>query len=170
MNTWLEKVLLDVDNRADTKGDKAACLELVNFYRVEFPLRALAYGLKARRLGEDIELTPLEAAVERLRPSDWSQDAIGAYKLGLEMGTYPVGTHDEEKAAAFLEVATKSDIPSLAGMASFQLAELLRTMSAANGNYRQHAYYYYERAKQFGVYDLLYFDAPRSQEAEQSAS
>ena len=74
------------------------------------------------------------------------------------------------KAVAYLETAAKCDDPGLAGMASFQLAEFLRTFVSRNVNFRQLSYHYYAKAKERGFYDVLYFDMPESMHEAQSAS
>ncbi|MBR6861272.1 MAG: hypothetical protein IKM73_08125 [Acidaminococcaceae bacterium] len=158
MNTWMENVLLRMDAQAEKMGDPMACLELANLYREERPLSALAFGLKAKRIGDpNTEISPLEAAVERLRRSDWEKDVAGCYYLGLELGSY--GDSGElKKAIGFLETVAESKDEDFAGRAAFQLAELLSSVAVKDAHYRQLAYQYYAAARKQGYYDILCFD------------
>lgn len=158
MNTWLEKILLRLDNQAESKGNPEVCLELVNLYRNERPLSALAYALKAKRLGLDIEVSPLQATVERMRGSEWAADPIGCYRLGNELGSYPADT-SVSKAIAYLKAAVEAESSPCVGAAAFALADLLSSL------HRAEAYQYYRLAEENGYCDILPPNNPRAETA-----
>lgn len=150
MNTWLETILLKQDAQAESKGNLEACIELVNLYRSERPLSALAFGMKAKRLEPDFELAPLQEAVERLRSSEWGTDPIGCYRLGNELASYPVDTvADTRKAVAFLKAAVEAKDSPCVGAAALSLADLLSSLG------RTEAYTYYHVAEEHGFCDIL---------------
>ena len=150
MNTWLENILVRLDNQAEGKGNPEACLELVNLYGIARPLSALAYGMKAKRLGSEIELEPLQETVERLRSSEWGTDPIGCYRLGSELASYPADTvADTHKAVAFLKAAVEAKDSPCVGVAALSLADLLSSLG------RTEAYTYYHVAEEHGFCDIL---------------
>ena len=162
MNTWLENVLLRLDNQAESKGNPEACIELASLYRTERPLSALAYGMKAKRLVPDYELGPLQEAVERLRSSEWAADPIGCYKLGNELASYPTdASADIRKAVAYLKTAVEAENSPCVGAAALSLADLLSSLGRAE------AYRYYRVAEENGQYDIL---PPPKRQAETSAA
>ena len=151
MDTWLENMLLRKDDAA-AKGNADACIELVNLYRNSRPLAALAFGRKAKRLGTDIELSPLETAVDRMRSTDWSKDVAGCYRLGVELSSYPLDHNDLRKAISFLKAVIMAEDPNFVGHAALCLADLLRSM----GENVAEAYQYYAVAEHNGSPDILF--------------
>lgn len=149
MNTWLENVLLRLDSQAGSKGNPEACIELVNLYRDNHPLSALAFGLKAARLGLDMELGPLQSAVERLRSSEWT--ALGCYRLGSELASYPRDLAETHKAVTYLKAAANDEDAECRGAAAFCLADLL---SSLGGNSAE-CYHYFAVAESNGFSDIL---------------
>lgn len=152
MDNWLENVLLRMDGEA-TKGSADACIELANLYRNNNkPLAALAFGRKAKRLGTDIELSPLETAVDHLRSTEWSKDVAGCYRLGVELSSYPMDHSDLRKAISFLKAVITAEDAIFVGHAALCLADLLRSM----GENVAEAYHYYEVAERNGSPDILF--------------
>ncbi len=149
MNTWLEKNMLRLDNQAEGNGNPDACIELVNLYRIEYPLSALAYGMKAKRLGTDIELGPLRARVENMRSSEWTTDPLGCYRLGNELASYPTEAADINWAVAYLKAAVEAKDSPCVGTAALSLADLLRSLGQIE------SYRYYRVAEENGQYDIL---------------
>lgn len=149
MNTWLESILRHLDEQAMGKGDPYACIELVNLYRYCQPLSAFAYGLKAVRLGLEMELGPLQSAVENLRSSECT--AIGCYRLGSELASYPREAADTRKAVSYLKAAANAEDAPCCGAAALCLADLLSSI----GESRAECYRYYAIAEAKGFCDIL---------------
>ena len=164
MNTWKEKVLLRLAEQAESKSDIAsACLELVDYYKTEKPLSALAFGLKARRIGGyDFEIGPLVGAVEKLRRTELNEDPVGCYRLGCELSSYPEGESDVRKAITYLKIAADADGCACAGPAALNLADFLSSI----GENSTDAYRYYQRAEALGFCDIL----PPRRVAQRSAA
>lgn len=148
MSAWLENVLLQVDAAAGN-GDSNACIELVNLLRDAHPLSALSFGRKAKRLGIDIELEPLQTVVERMRPSELPLDPLGCYRLGTEVSSYPVSKDETRKAITYLKVAAEAPDFVFSGAAALCLADLLSSLGSSE------SYKYYSLAEAQGFCDIL---------------
>ena len=153
MNTWMENMLLRIADQSDNKIDVAyACLELVNYYRFDKPVSALAFALKAKRTGGfDFEISPLLGPVERLRDKDLIEDPVGAYRLGMELSSYPSSESDTRKAVTYLKAAADADDSPSAGPAALYLADFLSSLSGRH----EEAYHYHEKAAAHGFCDIL---------------
>ena len=119
-----ERLLIEIHHNS-----KKACLELASLYmdRLTRPVAALAYFLKARNLGAEIEPKILERCKGSMRKSDISKTEANirdCYDLGLALYENGYG-ESASYASYFLQIVCDSGIRSdYVGTAALILAEL----------------------------------------------
>ena len=151
-----EQLLLELERTLDKKEILAQiCFELSVLYeKMRRPISCLAYLLRSRRYGRNIEekiiANQQKKICQQLDINNVSADVQGCYVLGIE---YAKDEATIQHGIYFLEEAVQHGDPN--GIAALELADILSHTSRHDSHMRDLAKKYYTIAKGRGNPDVL---------------
>ena len=151
-----EQLLLELERTIDQKEILArVCFELSVLYeKMRRPISCLAYLLRSRRYGRNIEEQIIsnyqKKICQQLDINNLSADVRGCYVLGVECAQNDATVHH---AMYFLEEVVEHGDPN--GIAALELADILSHSCKRDAHMQRLAKKYYAIAKERGNPDVL---------------